>query len=37
LNRPPADAPLRRARTEHWLAHPPPGVTHRLWTLGDAA
>jgi DNA processing protein len=31
-----ADAPLRRARTEHWLAHPAPGVTHRLWTLGDA-
>ena len=37
LNHPPADAPLRRARTDHWLAHPPPGVTHRLWTLGDAA
>jgi DNA processing protein len=37
LSRPSADAPLRRARTEHWLAHPPAGVTHTLWTLGDAA
>ena len=37
LTRPPADAPLRRARTEHWLAHPPPGCAHMLWTLGDAA
>ena len=26
LNHPPADAPLRRARTEHWLAHPPPAI-----------
>ena len=37
LSRPPADAPLRLARTEHWLAHPPPGCNHMLWTLGDAA
>jgi DNA processing protein len=37
LNRPPADAPLRRARTAHWLAHPPPGCAHMIWTLGDAA
>ena len=37
LSRPPADAPLRLARTEHWLAHPPPGCAHMLWTLGDAA
>ncbi|NBY05459.1 MAG: DNA-protecting protein DprA [Betaproteobacteria bacterium] len=36
LSQPSADAPLRRARTEHWLAHPAPGVSHRLWTLGDA-
>ena len=37
LSRPPADAPLRRARTAHWLAHPPPGCAHMIWTLGDAA
>jgi DNA processing protein len=37
LSRPPADAPLRRARTEHWLAHPPAGCVHQILTLGDAA
>ena len=37
LSRPPADAPLRRARTEHWLAHPPAGCHHMIWTLGDVA
>ena len=37
LSRPPADAPLRRARTEHWLAHPPAACDHMIWTLGDAA
>ncbi len=35
LSRPPADAPLRLARTEHWLAHPPAGCVHQIWTLGD--
>jgi DNA processing protein len=37
LSRPPADAALRRARTEHWLAHPPAACDHLIWTLGDAA
>jgi DNA processing protein len=37
LSRLPADAPLRRARTEHWLAHPPAGCAHMIWTVGDAA
>ena len=37
LSRPPADAPLRLARTEHWLAHPPAGCVHQILTLGDAA
>ena len=37
LTRPPADAPLRLARTAHWLAHPPPGCAPMIWTLGDAA
>jgi DNA processing protein len=37
LSRPPADAPLRRARTEHWLAHPAAGCHHMIWTLGEAA
>ena len=37
LSRPPADAPLRLARTEHWLTHPPAGCVHQILTLGDAA